>query len=70
MAAIGRRDVEAFLSWILEQRKPATNNQRFRGCQRFFYWLVVEGDLREPPMTRMKPPRVLESPVPVVTRFA
>lgn len=32
----------------------------FRGCQRFFNWLVAEGELNESPLVRMKPPRIPE----------
>jgi site-specific recombinase XerD len=66
IATIRRQDIEAFLADILERRKPSTANQRFRGCQRFFNYLVAEGDLEASPMARMKPPRVPESPVPVL----
>jgi site-specific recombinase XerD len=66
IAAIRRQDIEAFLADILERRKPSTANQRFRGCQRFFNYLVGEGELETSPMARMKPPRVPESPVPVL----
>lgn len=72
VAAIRRQDIEAFLADILERRRPATANQRFRGCQRFFNYLVDEGkDEKDPllvasPMARMKPPHIPEQPVAVL----
>ncbi len=66
IAAIRWQDIEAFLADILERRKPATANQRFRGCQRFFNYLVAEGELDTSPLARMKPPRIPEQPVAVL----
>lgn len=66
IGAIRRQDIEAFLADILERRKPSTANQRFRGCQRFFNYLVGEGELETSPMAQMKPPRVPEAPVSVL----
>lgn len=66
VASIRREHVEAFLEDQLARWKPATANHRFRGCQRFFNYLVAEGELRTSPMARMKPPRIPESPPPVL----
>jgi site-specific recombinase XerD len=66
VAHIKREHVEAFITYLLERWKPATANNRYRGLQRFFKWLVDEGEIKEPPMARMKPPRVPESPPPVL----
>jgi len=63
---IRRQDIEAFIADILERRKATTANQRFRGCQRFFNYVVGEGELETSPMARMKPPRIPASPVPVL----
>lgn len=71
---LGRRDVEAFISYLLEATKddgtlrwkPATAHQRFRGCQRFFNWLVEENELTASPMARMRPPRLPEAPPPIL----
>jgi site-specific recombinase XerD len=67
VAAIKREHVEAFLEDSLERFKPATANHRFRGVQRFFNYLVGEGELKASPLARMKPPRIPESPPPVLT---
>jgi site-specific recombinase XerD len=51
---------------LLERWKPATANNRYRGLQSFFKWLEEEGEIRESPMAKMKPPRVPENPPPVL----
>lgn len=66
VAAIRREHVEAFLSDALDRFKPATANHRFRGCQRFFNYLVAEGELKDSPLARMKPPRIPEAPPPIL----
>lgn len=64
--AIHREHVEAFITDLLTRWKPATAHNRYRGCQAFFGWLVEEGEIRESPMARMKPPRLPETPPPVL----
>ena len=64
--AIHREHVEAFITDLLARWKPATAHNRYRGCQAFFGWLVEEGEIRESPMVRMKPPRLPETPPPVL----
>lgn len=63
---ITREHAESFISHLLETRKPATANNRYRGLQSFFKWLVDEGELKSNPMERMKPPRVPEAPPDVL----
>ena len=65
--AITREHVEAFVSDLLEHWKPATAHNRYRALRSFFGWLVDEGELRESPMARMKPPRLPEAPPAVLT---
>ena len=60
VANISREHLEAFITDLLGRWKPATANNRFRGLQSFFKWLLEEGEIRENPMARMKPPRVPE----------
>ena len=67
-ANIRREHVESFVAGLLERgAKPATAANRYRGCQSFFGWLAEEGELRESPMARMRPPRVPEQPPAVLT---
>jgi site-specific recombinase XerD len=66
VAKVRREHVEAFIAALLERWKPSTANNRFRGLQSFFKWLCEEGEIRESPMSKMKPPRVPENPPPVL----
>ena len=63
---ITREHVEAFITDLLERWKPATAANRYRGCQRFFKWLVEDDEIKVSPMAKMKPPAVPEQPPPVL----
>ena len=67
VANIKREHVEAYIAHLLERWKPATAETHYRGLQRFFTWLVDEGEIKGSPMARMKHPYVPEQPVDVVT---
>ncbi len=67
VASITREHVETFITHLLDRWKPATANNRFRGCQSFFKWLAEEGEINESPMARMRPPKVPED-APAVLR--
>jgi site-specific recombinase XerC len=67
VAALTREHIEAFITHLLETRKPTTAHQRYRGLQAFFKWLVEEGEVKESPMRNMKPPRLPELQVPVLS---
>jgi site-specific recombinase XerD len=66
VAAIRREHVEAFIEDQLARLKPASAANRYRSLQQFYRWLVDEGELKESPMARMKPPTVPEAPPPVI----
>ena len=66
VAKIRQEHLEAFFADLLERWKPATAANRFRGLQQFFRWLTEEGELKKNPMTRLRPPRIPESPPPVL----
>jgi site-specific recombinase XerD len=66
VAGIHREHVEAFIEDQLARLKPASAANRYRSVQQFFKWLVDEGELRESPMSRMRPPTVPETPPPVI----
>ena len=65
---IKREHIEAFLVYLLEDRRLASStvNNWYRGIQAFFKWMVEEGDIKESPMARMKPPQVTENPPDVL----
>jgi site-specific recombinase XerD len=66
--AIHREHVETFLEDLLAQgKKAATANNRYRGLQAFFRFLVEEGEVESSPMARIRPPKVPEEP-PAVLR--
>jgi site-specific recombinase XerD len=67
VSSISREHVEAFMEHLLETRAPATASNRYRVLKRFFGFLVEEGELTTSPMERMRPPKVPETPPPVLT---
>ncbi len=66
VANVRREHVEAFIEDQLVRLKPASAANRYRSLQQFFRWLVDEGELRESPMARMKPPAIPETPPEVL----
>lgn len=66
VANVRREHVEAFIEDQLARLKPASAANRYRSLQQFFRWLVEEGEVRESPMTRMKPPTIPETPPDVL----
>lgn len=63
---IRREHVEAFVTDLLGRKAPATAHNRYRGCQAFFAWCIEEGEIRDSPMAKMRPPRLPETPPPVL----
>ncbi len=67
VADLTREHIEAFITHLLETRKPTTAHQRYRGLQAFTKWLTEEGEIKDSPMRNMKPPRLPELEVPVLS---
>jgi len=67
VATITREHIEAFITHLLNTRKPSTAHQRYRGLQAFMKWLAEEHEIPETPMRNMKPPRLPEMSVPVLS---
>jgi site-specific recombinase XerD len=65
-ADIKRRDVEGYLSFLLERYKPGTALTRYQDLQQLFKWLVDEEEIDVSPMAKMTPPLLPEVPVPVL----
>jgi site-specific recombinase XerD len=66
VAHIRREHAESFVADQLARLKPASAANRYRSLQQFFKWLVDEGEVRESPMARMRPPHVPEEPPDVL----
>ncbi len=61
---------EHLREWLIAMReagrKPATLAARYRSIQQFFKWAAEEGLIGRSPMSTMRPPKIPESPPPVV----
>jgi site-specific recombinase XerD len=66
VAGIRREHVEAFIEDQLARLRPSSAANRYRSLQQFFRWLVDEGELRESPMAKMRPPTIPEEPPEVL----
>jgi site-specific recombinase XerD len=66
-AKVKRELVEMYIEDQVARWKPATANQRYRSLAQFWKYLDEEGEIRDSPMAKMKPPRVPEDLVPVVS---
>jgi site-specific recombinase XerD len=66
-SAVTREHVEAFVELLLATKSPATASVRYRSLQSLFKYLSEElGEIAVNPMLRMKPPKIPESPPPVM----
>lgn len=67
VAGIRREHIEAFLLSLSEAgRKPSTVHTYYRGLRAFFAWTIEEDELERSPMEKIKPPRIPETPPPVL----
>jgi site-specific recombinase XerD len=66
VANVRREHVEAFIEDQLARLKPASAANRYRSLQQFWKWLADEGEVRESPMVRMRPPTIPETPPDVL----
>jgi site-specific recombinase XerD len=75
---VEREDIQAFLTHLQDTRSQATAHNRFRALRAFFNYVADGGEertlRREPlgiiersPMRRMAPPKLDETPVPLLT---
>ena len=67
VAAIRREHVEAFLERLHDRYKPATVANRYRSLQQLFRWLEEEGEVASSPMAKMRPPKVPDQPIGVLS---
>jgi site-specific recombinase XerD len=67
VAKIGREHVESFIERLVATKSPSTANNRYRALTSLFNFLVDFGEITTSPMAKMKPPKVPDVPVPVLT---
>ncbi len=65
--SIRREHVETYIEDLLANWSPATAAVRYRSLQQFFRWLTDEGEISGNPMARMRPPKVPDQPVAVLS---
>lgn len=64
---IGKEQIEGYITDRLAEASDSTANQEYRSLQQFFRWLFEEGDIDVNPFDRMRPPKIEEKEVPVIT---
>jgi site-specific recombinase XerD len=67
VADLNREHIEAYLVQLRERTSSSTAATRYRGLRQMFKWLIEEGEINRNPFERMRPPKVEERPVPVIT---
>jgi site-specific recombinase XerD len=72
LAALSRRQIAAFIDEVKERTSAATAANRYRSLSAVFGWLAAPGEDDEPfiernPMKGLRPPKVAEDPVPVLS---
>jgi site-specific recombinase XerD len=65
--AVRREHIESFLGARRATVKPATLSIEYRALAKFWRWAVEEDEVAVSPMAKMTPPKVPETPVPVVS---
>jgi site-specific recombinase XerD len=66
VAAIRREHVESFMEHLLATGKPSSAANRYRSLQAFFKWAVEDGEIKDSPMAKMRPPKIPQNPPPVL----
>ena len=66
IAGIRREHIESWIADLLERGKPSSAANRFRSVQQFFKWAVDEGEIKDSPMAKMRPPKIPEQPPAVL----
>jgi site-specific recombinase XerC len=65
--SIHREHVEAFIVAELERTSPSSAATRYRSLQQLFNWLDDDGEIDASPMAKMRPSKIPEKPVPVLS---
>lgn len=64
---LNRDNIRCWLAEMAETNKASTVSVRFAGLRRFCRWLVAEGEIDVSPMLGLSPPKIAETPVPILT---
>jgi site-specific recombinase XerD len=64
--AVRREHIESYLAVRRDRVAPSTLSLEYRALQQFFRWAVDEDEIDRSPMEKMRPPRIPDSPVPIV----
>lgn len=59
--------VREFLVQMMQTRASATARQRHASLRQFFKWAYEEEEIGQDPMDRVRPPKVVEQPVEILT---
>jgi site-specific recombinase XerD len=60
-------DIRSYLGHVLEINSPATTKQRHNSLRQFWSWVVEEGLRDDNPMDGIRPPKVVEKPIELIT---
>lgn len=60
-------DIREFIGWMLDNRSPATAQQRYRSLSVLFKWLVAEGEIETDPMAKVTKPQVEPPMIEVIS---
>jgi len=63
---VSSRDIQQWMTWLLDRYSSAYASNQYRALQQFFKWLAAEDELPDP-MAGLQPPRVPDKLVPVFT---
>ena len=67
VADLTKDQIREYIIHLDAKNAPATVRNRFITLKRFLNWCVEEEELDRNPMEKMKPPKLPEAPVPVLT---
>lgn len=64
---VTRAEIQDFLTEVLNTRASATAKQRYASLRQWFRWMELEEEIDTNPFDKLRPPKVVEQPVPVLT---
>ena len=66
-SSIRREHVEAYIEHLIRTCTATTARTRYAALQQLFRWLEEEGEIPDDPMKRMRPPKLEEKAIPVIS---